>query len=144
MILKEEDVSWRPLLCSDPSACVELIIQASTDQWGIEQSFHDLKEVEGEIEQVQLRRYYSNVGALNLNLWVHTLTEVWAWRKSTEELVNRQASPWDQADCRPSHSDRSKSLKQYVMRQEYLRLDIPDRLRKRIQPFVEIVQLRAA
>jgi hypothetical protein len=47
---------------------VELIIQASTDRWGIEQSFHDLKEVEGEIEQVQLRRYYSNVGALNLNL----------------------------------------------------------------------------
>ena len=68
MILKEEDVSWRPLLSSDPSACVELIIQASTDRWGIEQSFHDLKEVEGEIEQVQLRRYYSNVGALNLNL----------------------------------------------------------------------------
>ena len=143
VILKEEDGSWRPLLCSDPSACVELIIQASTDRWGIEQSFHDLKEVVG-IEQVQLRRYYSNVGALNLNLWVHTLTEVWAWRKSTDELVNRQASPWDQADRRPSHADRRKSLKQYVMRQEYLRLDIPDRLRKRIQPFVEMLQLRAA
>ncbi len=96
------------------------------------------------IEQVQLRRYYSNVGALNLNLWVHTLTEVWPWRKSTEELVNRQASPWDQADCRPSHADRRKSLKQYVMRQEYLRLDIPDRLRKRIQQFVEMLQLPAA
>ena len=123
---------------------MELIIQASTDRWGIEQSFHDLKEVEGGIEQVQLRRYYSNVGALNLNLWVHTLTEVWPWRKSTEELVNRQASPWDQADCRPSHADRRKSLKQYVMRQEYLRLDIPDRLRKRIQQFVEMLQLPAA
>ena len=72
VIVKEEDGSWRAYLCTDPEASVEEIVQATLDRWAIEQNFHDLKEVEG-IEQVQLRRVWSNVGALNLNLWVHTL-----------------------------------------------------------------------
>ena len=69
---------WRAYFCTDPAASVEAIVQAMPDRWAIEQNFHDLKEVE-RIGQVQLRRVWSNVGAFNLSLWVHTLVEVWAW-----------------------------------------------------------------
>lgn len=143
VLLREVDKSWRALMCSNPDVRVDWVIQASTDRWAIEQSFHDLKETEG-IEDVQLRRYHANVGALNLNLWVNTLTELWAWHKKPAELVQRQASPWDDQDRRPSHADRRKSLKLEIMQYEYNRLDIPKAVRKRIQPFMELLQLRAA
>ena len=91
VIVKEDDGSWRAFLCTDPEASVEAIVQAILDRWAIEQNFHDLKEVEG-IEQVQLRRVWSNVGALNLNLWVHTLVELWAWDRPAE-AVERPERP---------------------------------------------------
>jgi hypothetical protein len=50
VIVKEDDGSWRAYLCTDSQASVEAIVQATVDRWGIEQNFHDLKEVEG-IEQ---------------------------------------------------------------------------------------------
>jgi hypothetical protein len=143
VLLREEDMSWRALMCSDPAVRVDWIIQASTDRWAIEQSFHDLKETE-RIEEVQVRRYHANVGALNLNLWAHTLTELWAWHKKPTELVHRQASPWDDPNRRPSHADRRKSLKIQIMQYEYNRLDISTSVRKRIQPFMDLLQLRAA
>lgn len=143
VLLREEDGTWRPLVCTDLEASEEMIIQASTDRWGIEQSFHDLKEVE-RIAEVQLRRYHSNIGGLNLNLWTHTLTELWAWRKSSSELVNRELSPWDDPNRRPSHADRRKSLKQWIMQQEYNRLDISTALHKRIHGYVEMLRIRVA
>ena len=85
VILKEDDGSWRAFLCTDAGAAVEAIVQAVLDRWAIEQNFHDLKEVE-RIEEVQLRRVWSNVGALNLSLWVHTLIEVWAWGRPAEDV----------------------------------------------------------
>jgi hypothetical protein len=133
VILKEEDGSWRAYLCTDPVASVEMIVQASVDRWSIEQNFHDLKEVEG-IAEVQLRRAWSNVGALNLNLWVHTLVEVWGWGRSAEQLSDRSESPWDDADRRPSHADRRKSLQIEMFNEEfrrgYGRLPIPPIIRQ--------------
>ena len=79
VILKAKDDSWRAILRSDPEASVEAIVQAVHDRWSIEQNHHDLKEVE-RIEQVRLRRVWSNLGALNLSLWVLMLIEVWSWK----------------------------------------------------------------
>ena len=120
VILQEADGSWRAFLCTDPEADVEAIVQATLDRWAIEQNFHDLKEVEG-IEQVQLRRVWSNVGALNLNLWVHTLVELWGWGRPVEELSDRTDRPWDDADRRPSHADRRKALQREMIEEEFRR-----------------------
>ena len=67
VIVTESDGSWRAYLWTDPAASVEAIVPATRDRWSIEQDFHALKEVEG-IEPGQLRRVWSNVGALNLSL----------------------------------------------------------------------------
>ena len=118
VIVKESDGSWRAYLCTDPEADAVEIVQATLDRWSIEQNFHDLKEVEG-IEQVQLRRVWSNVGALNLSLWVHTLIELWGWSRPVEELSDRSDSPWDDASRRPSHADRRKALQREMLEEEF-------------------------
>ena len=132
VILKEADGSWRAFLCTDAGASVGAIVQTVLDRWAIEQNFHDLKEVEG-IEQVQLRRLWSNVGALNLNLWVHTLVEVWGWNRASEELSDRSNRPWDDAARRPSHADKRRALQGEMLEEEYQRLRVPEPLTEKIR-----------
>ncbi|MGZ3386612.1 MAG: IS701 family transposase [Isosphaeraceae bacterium] len=142
VIVKEDDGSWRAYLCTDPEASVEAIVQATLDRWAIEQNFHDLKEVEG-IEQVQLRRVWSNVGALNLNVWVHTLVELWGWSRPVEELSDRSASPWDDATRRPSHADRRKALQRELLEAEFQqgwgRRPLPPKIRQLLDRLVRMV-----
>ena len=125
VILEEDDDSWRAFLCTDPEADVESIVQTVLDRWAIEQNFHDLKEVEG-IGQVQLRRVWSNIGALNLSLWVHTLTEVWGWARPAGTLSDRSDRPWDDAERRPSHADRRRALQREMLEEEYRSLAVPE------------------
>jgi hypothetical protein len=138
VIIKEDDGSWRAVLCTDPEASVEAIVQVVLDRWGIEQNFHDLKEVEG-IEQMQLRRVGSNVGALNLNLWVHTLIEVWAWNRPVEALSDRSDRPWDDADRRPSHADRHKAVQRAMLEEEYQQIRVPAPWSEKIRHLLESV-----
>ena len=124
VLVEEVDGSWRALFCTDPEASIEAIVQTALDRWGIEQNFHDLKEVEG-IAQVQLRRYHGNVGALNLNLGVHTLTEVWAWGRPARSLSDRTDRPWDDASRRPSHADRRQAMQRAMLEEEYRAIGVP-------------------
>ncbi|HMB06833.1 MAG TPA: transposase, partial [Isosphaeraceae bacterium] len=114
--VKESDGSWRAYLCTDPEADVVEIVQATLDRGALEQDFHDL-EGAGGIEQVQVRRVGSNVGALNLSRWVHPLIALWGWSRPVEELSDRSDRPWDDAGRRPPHADRRKAL-QREMREE--------------------------
>jgi len=143
VIIKEADGSWRAFLCTAAEATVESIVQAAQDRWGIEQSFHDLKEVEG-IEQVQLRRVWANVGALNINLWVHTLIELWAWDRPSSELIGRDDRPWDDAERRPSHADRRRALQRTMIEEEYRRRSGSGGVTEKIrQLFENVVRLIA-
>ena len=135
-ILREADGSWRAFLCTDPEADVEAIVQAVVDRWAVEQTFADLKEVEG-AEQVQLRRVWSNVGAWNLNLWVHTLVELWGWGRPVEELSDRSDRPWDDPERRPSHADRRKALQREMIEEEFRRISIPLPWVEKIRPLLE-------
>ena len=143
VILKEADGSWRAFLCTDAEATVEAIVQAIQDRWAIEQNYHDLKEVE-RIEQVQLRRLWSNVGALNLSLWVHTLVEVWAWGRPEASLSDRRDRPWDDAGRRPSHADRRRALQRAMLEEEYQRLEVPQPWSEKIRQLLDgVVRLVA-
>jgi hypothetical protein len=79
--------------------------------------FKDVKEVEGAGQQ-QVRNVYSNEGCFNLNLWMYSVVEAWAWQKQEEELVDRSASPWDSEPRRPSHQDKRKALQREVLQGE--------------------------
>lgn len=115
VVLVQEPEGWVAFFCTDAQASVADLLGAVADRGSLEQAFHDLKEVWGAGQQ-QLRRVWANVGAYHLNLWMHTLTEVWAWAKPAAQLTDRSASPWDDPGRRPSHADRRKALQRHGLR----------------------------
>ena len=46
----------------------------------------------------------------HLNLWLFTLTELWAWHQTGKQLTHRCDSPWGTPARRPFHADRRKAL----------------------------------
>jgi hypothetical protein len=61
---------------------------------------------------------YACVGAFNLNLWMYSLVEAWAWAMPEEELVDRSRCPWDSEPRRPSHADKRKALQRVILHGE--------------------------
>ena len=120
VVLVKEDDSWRAYCCTDPAAAVRDILEAAAGRTAIEATFKDVKEVEGAGQQ-QLRYWRANVGAYAWCLWGYTAVEWWAWDKPFEQLCDRSASPWDDAERRPSHADRRKALQRGCLEEEFWR-----------------------
>lgn len=121
VVLVREDHGWHAFFCTDPEASVVDILEAFADRATIEQDFHDVKEVWGTGQQ-QVRNIWTNLAVFNLNLWMHTLVELWSWTKSHNELCDRSDSPWDDPERRPSHANRRKALRQLIMQNELSKL----------------------
>jgi hypothetical protein len=118
VVLVREDHGWVAFFCTDPEATVAQILQAVADRAALEQDFHDLKEVHGAGQQ-QVRHIFANVAVFNLNLWLHTLIELWAWEQPAKKLRDRSASPWDDPARRPSHADRRNALRRECLQQAF-------------------------
>jgi hypothetical protein len=116
VIVKEED-DWLPYFSIKPEATAEEILEGMADRGSEEGTFKDVKEIWGAGQQ-QVRNLDSNEGCFNLNLWMYSLVEAWAWDKPEEELVDRSASPWDSEPRRPSHADKRRALQREVLREE--------------------------
>jgi len=116
VLVKNEDC-WVAFFCTDPNATAADILGLVSDRAVIEQVFHDVKEIWGAGQQ-QLRNVHANVGAWHMNLWAHTMVELWAWHQPEDKLVDRSASPWDSEWRRPSHADRRKALLRETLRAE--------------------------
>jgi hypothetical protein len=131
VLVQEDDGTWRAYFCTDPAASVRDIVEAVADRAAVEQVFHDVKEVHG-VGQAQTRNYWANVGVYHVNLWLHTLIELWAWHRPAKELVDRRRSPWDDADRRPSHADRRNSLRRQCLEDEFRAGAAPGTLPRKI------------
>jgi hypothetical protein len=136
VVIVKEDKSCEYFFCTDPEATPREIIEAFADRAAIEQDFHDVKEVWGAGQQ-QVRNIWTNVAVFNLNLWVHTLVECWAWHKPADELCDRSDSPWDDPERRPSHADRRKALRRQTLHNEYLSLSALHRASSKIRSLYE-------
>jgi hypothetical protein len=117
VLVREEEDRWVPFFCVDPDATAEEILETMAGRGALEQMNKDVKEVWGAGQQ-QVRNLDSNIGCFNLNLWMHSLIEAWAWDQQEENLVDRSASPWDSEPRRPSHQDKRKALQREVLRAE--------------------------
>jgi hypothetical protein len=129
IVLEEHD--WYPFFSTDPNATAVEIIEAFADRATIEQDFHDVKEVWG-VGQQQVRNIWTNLAVYHLNLWMHTLVELWAWNRPHGELCDRSHSPWDDDARRPSHADRRKALRRQIMEHELSTLAAVWRLPRKI------------
>ena len=131
VVIVEENHDWFPFFSTDPSATAVEIIEAFADRATIEQDFHDVKEVWGAGQQ-QVRNIWTNLAVYHLNLWMHTLVELWSWNRPHDELCDRSQSPWDDATRRPSHADRRKALRRQIMEHELSTLAALQRLPRKI------------
>jgi hypothetical protein len=140
VIVREED-RWEAFFSTDPTASVESILECFADRSSIEQLFHDIKEVWGAGQQ-QVRNLFTNVACYHLNLWMHTLVELWAWNKSEKQLCDRSLSPWDGAPRRPSHADRRNALRrccfQLEMSAAAVKHSIAPRIKKLLKTFLAL------
>jgi len=118
VVIVKETTGFEYFFSLDPNVSPAEILEAAGDRGAIEQVFHDVKEVEGAGQQ-QVRHIWANIGAWHLNLWVHTLVELWAWDKPQGQICDRRASPWDDATRRPSHADRRKALRCWILRGQF-------------------------
>lgn len=142
VVIVKEEQGCQFFFCTDPQATPREIIEAFADRAAIEQDFHDVKEVWGAGQQ-QVRNIWTNIAVFNLNLWVYTLVECWAWNKSAESIRDRRDSPWDDAERRPSHADRRKSLRCETLHNGFLSLSASHRcsskIRKLYQQLLKLV-----
>ena len=132
VIVKNADDGWKAFFSTDPDLSVTQILESVADRSAIEQNFHDVKEVHGAGQQ-QVRNVWCSVACWNLPLWLHTLVELWSWRRSGNTLRQRDDRPWDDADRRPSHADRLKTLKKQVLSETFSRRPRYQRAARKIQ-----------
>jgi hypothetical protein len=142
VLVKEED-GWIPFFSPDPHLTAVEILEAMADRNAEEQVFKDVKEIWGAGQQ-QVRNVHSNEGCFNLNLWMYSLVEVWAWDREEEEVVDRSASPWDSEPRRPSHNDKRKALQREVLRAEIEEALAGEPTRERIRELAERLLAMAA
>jgi hypothetical protein len=143
VVLVKQEHGCYAFFCTDPTATVAEILEAFADRATIEQDFHDVKEVWGSGQQ-QVRNIWTNLAVYNLNLWMHTLVEMWAWRRRGDELADRNASPWDDAWRRPSHADRRKALRHHILRHELSTITATWRLPRKIVQLAKSLMALAA
>ena len=117
VVLVEQVGGWRAYLCTDVSASVAEILEAVADRFALEIAFRDTKQVVGAGQQ-QVRFVWANLGSFPICLWTLTMTEAWAWGRSEGELVDRSASPWDEADRRPSHAAKRRAWRRELLGEE--------------------------
>jgi hypothetical protein len=140
VIVKEED-GWLAYFSTDAQASVEAVLEAMADRGSIEQTFKDVKETWG-AQQQQVRNLNANRGCFNVNLWMCSLVEVWAWDKREGELVDRRACPWDREPRRASHADKRKALQREVLRDRFRELltlpSDPEEIDSRIDSLLQL------
>jgi len=136
VVIVQEKTGSQFFFCTDVNASVREIIETFADRSAIEQVFHDVKEVWGSGQQ-QVRNLWTNIACWHVNLWLHTLTELWAWERAAVALVHREDSPWDVAERRPSHADRRKALQAACLRNEFSRSLPPEQYPKKFRSLLQ-------
>jgi SRSO17 transposase len=114
VVLVKEEGGWLPYFSTDPGATPREVLEGMADRGALEQTFKDVKEVWGAGQQ-QVRNVHSSEACFNLNLWMYSLVEAWAWARPEGALADRGASPWDREPRRPSHADKRKALQREVL-----------------------------
>ena len=117
VVLVKEVRGWVAFFCTDSHASVADVLGAVADRFSLETAFRDVKEVVGAGQQ-QVRFIGANIGAFHLCLWTYTMTEAWAWGRADDELAERSASPWDDANRRPSHADKRRAWRRQLLGEE--------------------------
>jgi hypothetical protein len=143
VVLVDEPSGWVAFFCTDVNASVGEILATVADRFALEITFRDCKEIVGAGQQ-QVRFVWASIGAFHICLWTFTMTEAWAWNRTEGELVDRQASPWDDPDRRPSHADKRRAWRRELLDAEIRGVLRPGVTEREIQAAAERLLALAA
>jgi hypothetical protein len=143
VLVKENDKTCIPLMSTDATMEVKEILEAYGVRFGIEEMFKDLKEVWGWGKQ-EVRLLERNEAVTSMNMLSFGLTELSTWDRSSVELVDRRASPWDDPDRRPSHADRRNFLRRGILEKELNAALGAKSIPKKIIPLLKRIMLMTA
>jgi len=142
LLVRESDKIFRSFMCTDLSASAKEMLEAVADRCAIEQNFSDIKQIEGAGQQ-QVRTLASNIGAFHLNLWLHSLVELWSWDKGARFFGSRSDSPWDDPYRRPSHADKCAAIRREVLKKTFFvssgRIHKNNKIRKQFYKLLKLV-----
>ena len=92
----------------------------------------------------QYKAFYYFTGAFHLNLWVHSMVELWGWQQRVNVIRDRRDSPWDDATRRPSHADRCAALRRETLKETFFETFGHNRKnRKIVRQFYKLMKLAA-
>jgi len=138
ILVKEDEKTWVPLISTDALMGAKEILESYAVRFGIEEMFKDLKEVWGWGKQ-EVRLLESNEAATAMNMLLYGMTELATWERSQGELVDRSDRPWDDADRRPSHSDRRNFLRRELLAKELTAVLIVKNTQRKIDALLKIL-----
>ena len=118
VIVEFNNGEWAAYFSTDTNIATEQLLETIADRWSIEEAFHDTKEIWGAGKQ-QVRNIWSNIGCWNLNGWLYSLVELATWDEDQAALVDRSDRPWDNAERRPSHADRRRSIARKMLEKRF-------------------------
>lgn len=143
VVIVRESNCWDSFFSTDPNLDVKTILECFADRAAIEQVFHDIKEVWGAAQQ-QVRNLFCNVACYHLNLWMHTLVELWAWNLPAKNICDRSHSPWDRVARRPSHADRRNALRRRSLENELSNAQVKHEIHPKIKELLKTLASLAA
>lgn len=122
---KESKPSWVLLVSTNLSRTAQEVIEAYSNRFSIEETFKELKEVEG-IGKPQVRNLESTEATFQLQLFAYVLVELWSWNQN-DSILKEFRGLADDPNRRPSHADKRKLFRFQLLEKELLRIS-PDRL----------------
>jgi len=143
LIIKEDDGTWVPLISTNVEHSTKEILESYGVRFGIEETFKDLKDIWGWGKQ-ELRLLESNEAATAMNMLLYDMVELTTWHRTSEELVNRKACPWDDQDRRPSHADRRNFLRHAILVNEFNAALTSQTITKKLKVALERLLILAA
>lgn len=117
---KESKPQWILLVSTNLSRTAQEIIEAYSNRFSIEETFKELKEVEG-IGKPQVRNLESTEATFLFQLFAYVLVELWSWNQDETSLKEFRGLADDQKR-RPSHADKRKQFRLQLLELELLRL----------------------
>jgi len=110
------------LICSDPDATAEHVIERYAERWAIEVCFADAKQTTG-VGEAENRVTRAVERTVPFGMLVQTLTIIWyALHGHTNNIVEhrRQLAPWYLQKAEPSYTDMHMALHRQLNGEEFM------------------------
>lgn len=132
---KDSQPGWMLLVSTNLELTAKQVIESYARRFTIEETFKDLKEIEG-VGKPQVRNLECTEASFLISILGYNLVELWAMDQDEDKLKQFRTFA-DDADRRPSHADKRKCMRLELVHNELLAI-YADRINPKI--FIELLE----